>query len=198
MERKINILLIGESKVGKTRFAHVLHHKSYEEYSSPTLGVEFMHSSQYINGNKIEFQTWEINIKKIDLIHTIKTQFDCVLLCTSCQVKRTIPNLLQIKDFLFENICPKAKFIMMCCKLDALACLAPLEFNYFIKELHDKTLYLDIPVLISSAKTNFYIKDSVQMIFDVIINNIPIKTSIDEIIKKFENKEKIPSYKLDK
>ena len=97
MERKINVLLIGEAGVGKTKFACSIHHKDYETYT-PTLGVDFIHSSQECNGIKFELQTWEVSTNKMSLLCTIKQKFDCVLLCTSCEIKKSIDGMLKIQE----------------------------------------------------------------------------------------------------
>ena len=195
MERKINVLLIGEAGVGKTKFACAIHHKKYEA-SSPTLGVDFMHSSHEANGEKFELQTWEISTNKMALLSTIKQEFDCVLLCSSCEMKKSMQSLLKIQDILAETMCKNAIFIIMCCKLDVLASFAPHEFHYFQKELQNKISNLTIPVLISSAETGFYVQKCLKMVIDLITKSIPIQISASEVIQEFQESEGIPDFDI--
>ncbi|KAK8878115.1 Ras- protein Rab-18 [Tritrichomonas musculus] len=193
MERKINVLLIGEAGVGKTKFACSIHHKDYETYT-PTLGVDFIHSSQECNGIKFELQTWEVSTNKMSLLCTIKQKFDCVLLCTSCEIKKSIEGMLKIQDILSETMCKNTIFILMCCKLDILANYAPIEFHYFLKELQNKTSNLTIPVLISSAETGFYVHEDFQMMIELITKRNPIQISVSQVIEEFQQREGILNF----
>ena len=190
MENQIKILLVGDAKVGKTKLACAIHKRSYEEHLAKH-DVNCISSKYKYHDSAYSIHTCEMDIKQGTLI---SNDFDCVFLCVNWNEKKSIEKLLKIKDALAQKMNKKPLFFLMCCKIDVLFSLSPNECRNLLKDLKSNLSKVTLPVFLTSAQTDFNIKETINILIDHIINKIPIPVTLDQMINDFQKSEGIPNF----
>jgi len=57
----IKLIIIGDSKTGKSTFINQIINNKYKNIYEPTIGVDFYTNKKYINNNKIILNIWDIS-----------------------------------------------------------------------------------------------------------------------------------------
>ncbi|OHT09755.1 hypothetical protein TRFO_21176 [Tritrichomonas foetus] len=188
-ETTLNVLLIGDSCVGKTKLANSLHKKD-SEFLHPTLGIDFIQSQQVYQDTVVNLKTWEINIEKVTMLFDLKENlnFDFVFFCSDCQLRKRFNRIKASHNLLSLTICKESRFILMICKTDVLAALAPNEFHHFLISIQKRSGNLNMPCIMSSAETDFFIDETRNMLLDSFVYKNPIKMSILKMVQEFKAK----------
>ncbi|XP_053496251.1 rho-related GTP-binding protein RhoN-like [Ictalurus furcatus] len=117
--RRCKIVVVGDSRCGKTALLHVFAKDSYPESYVPTVFENYTASFE-IDKRRIELNMWDTSGSTYyDNVRPLAyPDSDAVLICFDISRPETLDNVLKKWQGETQEYCPNAKVVLVGCKLD--------------------------------------------------------------------------------
>ena len=189
-EKNYNILVIGATGVGKTSLIKALFNLEIDD-TIPTLGLSVVANSVKLSSNDIiNFKIYETSsfissmFDQIDIIHAI-------LFCFSTESLNSIKELQSIFHSIQCLNCKCASnsgLVFVGTKFDLGILMSPSEKNRILGKISKHSRSLNIPVILTSAKSNIFIEEFKKFILYSAENDYSIQKNIFDSMEKNNQK----------
>ncbi|KAM9431740.1 rho-related GTP-binding protein RhoN-like [Clarias gariepinus] len=119
LARRCKVVVVGDSRCGKTALLHVFAKDSYPESYVPTVFENYTASFE-IDKRRIELNMWDTSGSNYyDNVRPLAyPDSDAVLICFDISRPETLDNVLKKWQIETQEYCPNAKVVLVGCKLD--------------------------------------------------------------------------------
>ncbi|XP_027033473.1 rho-related GTP-binding protein RhoN-like [Tachysurus fulvidraco] len=117
--RRCKVVVVGDSRCGKTALLHVFAKDSYPENYVPTVFENYTASFE-IDKRRIELNMWDTSgsVYYDNVRPLAYPDSDAVLICFDISRPETLDNVLKKWQTETQEYCPNAKVVLVGCKMD--------------------------------------------------------------------------------
>ncbi len=182
----IQLIIVGESCVGKTSLLYKYTQGTFREQYLSTIGLEYFTSEENINGNNIKVKIWDTAGQE-EYKSLTKNYFhnaDGIIIVYDVSLKSSFDKVQEWVNSIYEYSEKNIQKVLVGNKID-LSREVSTEEGQKLAEMYE------IPFFESSAKENIGINDFMKKIIEDVVSNLTnMKKGIELKDENYKNDEK--------